>query len=118
MGIEPGTIGLAHQFSTTEIPRIRGRRLANNSSELQKRSLADVTSSASLLPESADVVIIETKEKLASHVNQIRKESDRDSGVTSTDKKSCVRRGSIRDKNARQEKQTRTNDIIVIPANL
>nr|CAD7406968.1 unnamed protein product [Timema poppensis] len=38
--------------------KIRGRRLPNNSSELQKRSLADVTSSASLLPESADVVII------------------------------------------------------------
>nr|CAD7462875.1 unnamed protein product [Timema tahoe] len=38
---------------------VRGRRLPNNFSELQKRSLADVPSSTSLLPESADVVIIE-----------------------------------------------------------
>nr|CAD7595998.1 unnamed protein product [Timema genevievae] len=34
---------------------VRGRRLPNNFSELQKRSLADVPSSASLLPESSDV---------------------------------------------------------------
>nr|CAD7428009.1 unnamed protein product [Timema monikensis] len=46
------------------LPKIRGRRLPNNASELQKRSLADVTSSASLLPESADVVIIASEDLL------------------------------------------------------